>query len=68
MQNCAKDVKLQDITSDEWNEDILRWLRDEHPEFQYFSIATERHDDGDFLSVEGTTWGGWVTLPVGTTL
>ncbi len=61
----AKDVKLEHITSDEDNADILASLRDDDPDFKDFSIVTD-HEDGvyDFVVREGDHLG-WVGFFVG---
>ncbi len=49
----AKDVKLEDITSDEWNADILASLRDNDPAFTSISIDSRT----DFTVREGDDFG-----------
>ena len=61
----AKDVKLlKDITSDEYNADILASLRDNDPERNYISITTTPGDWGDFDVSEGNHLG-WLGYFVG---
>ena len=60
----ATDVKLQGITSDEYNADIIARLRDDDPELKYFAIAAELDDIGDFIVREGDHLG-WVGYFVG---
>ena len=59
----AKDVKLEDITSDDDNADILAKIRDNDPEKTYFGIDNE-DDDDDFLVREGDHLG-WLGYFVG---
>eukprot|EP00984_Skeletonema_dohrnii_P023970 scaffold13082_cov78-Skeletonema_dohrnii-CCMP3373.AAC.1 len=60
----AKDVKLEDITSDEDNADILERLRDNDPDFTHISISNEFIDEGDFVVCEGDDLG-WLGYFVG---
>ena len=53
----AKDVKLEDITSDEYNADILERFRDDDPYFTYFFIVSDHEDDYDFVVREGDHLG-----------
>ena len=60
----AKDVKLEDITSDEDNADILAWLRDEDPEFTYMSITASNYEENGYVVREGDHLG-WLGYFVG---
>ena len=61
----AKDVKLQDITSDEWNEDVLERVRDNDPDLKRFFIVTgERDNDREYVVREGDHLG-WLGYFVG---
>eukprot|EP00984_Skeletonema_dohrnii_P013956 scaffold5839_cov103-Skeletonema_dohrnii-CCMP3373.AAC.6 len=60
----AKDVKMEDITSDEDNADILERLRDNDPDFTHISIRDEFIDEGDFVVREGDDLG-WLGYFVG---
>ena len=60
----AKEVKLEDITSDEYNADILARLRDHEPELKYMSITTTPGDWCDFGVREGDHLG-WLGYFVG---
>ena len=60
----AEDVKLEDITSDEDNADVLARLLDNKSYCIYLSIATEREDDFDFVVREGDDLG-WLGYFVG---
>ncbi|KAK1734047.1 leucine-rich repeat protein, partial [Skeletonema marinoi] len=60
----AKDVKMEDITSDEDNADILERLRDNDPDFTHISIADVLQDEGDFVVREGDDLG-WLGYFVG---
>ena len=59
----AKDVKLEDITSDDDNAEILAWLRDNDPETTYIYISAS-DDYGDFVVREGDHLG-WLGYFVG---
>eukprot|EP00984_Skeletonema_dohrnii_P011451 scaffold4580_cov73-Skeletonema_dohrnii-CCMP3373.AAC.2 len=60
----AKDVKMEDITSDEDNADILAMLRDNDPDVTYITIAETVEDGGDFVVREGDDLG-WLGYFVG---
>ena len=61
----AKDIKLEDITSDDYNADILAKIRDDDPELKCFVIDTERDDDNcNFVVREGDHMG-WLGYFVG---
>ena len=60
----VKDVKLEDITSDEHNADILASLRNNDPELTYISIVTDHEDEYDFVVREGDHLG-WLGYFVG---
>jgi len=60
----AKDVKMEDITSDEDNADILERLRDNDPDFTHISIGEEYTDERDFVVREGDDLG-WLGYFVG---
>ena len=62
----AKDVKFEDITSDEDNADLLARLRrdNDDPYAKYFTIVTERDENCDFVVREGDHLG-WVGYFVG---
>ena len=60
----AKDVKIEDITSDEDNADILASLRDNDFEFNQISIVTTGIDWPDFVVREGDHLG-WLGYFVG---
>eukprot|EP00984_Skeletonema_dohrnii_P001042 scaffold328_cov95-Skeletonema_dohrnii-CCMP3373.AAC.7 len=60
----AKDVKMEDITSDEDNADILERLRDNDPDFTHISIGEEFTDESDFVVREGEDLG-WLGYFVG---
>ena len=60
----ANDVKLEDITSDEDNADIITRLRDEDPEFFGIWITTSPEDEYDFFVREGDHLG-WLGYFVG---
>ena len=53
----AREVKLEDITSDEHNKDILGWLRDEDPELKCITITTLAIDWSDFVVRRGDHLG-----------
>ena len=53
----AKDVKLEDITSDEYNADILAGLRDNDAELKHISITDSAIGRKDFDVCEGNHWG-----------
>eukprot|EP00985_Skeletonema_marinoi_P014357 scaffold7266_cov121-Skeletonema_marinoi.AAC.19 len=59
-----KDVKMEDITSDEDNADILERLRDNDPDFTHTSIRDEYTDESDFVVREGDDLG-WLGYFVG---
>ena len=65
-QAHAKDVKLEDITSDEDNAYLLQRLRDNDPKFTELSIYDEvyRRDGSDFIVREGDHIG-WLGYFVG---
>ena len=60
----AKDIKLEDITSDENNADILAWLRDNDPDLNDITIGTAIIDEDCFVVREGDHLG-WLGYFVG---
>ena len=59
----AKDVNLEDITSDEDNADLLARLRDNNDP-EYFAFAADHEDDCDFVVRDGDDLG-WLGYFVG---
>ena len=60
----SKDIKFEDITSDEDNADILAMVRDNDPDLTYFCIVSEVDEDYDFVVREGDDLG-WLGYFVG---
>ena len=61
----ASTIKIEDITSDELNQNILRRLKDNDPSFDELWICSPEQvtDEFSFCPDNGEDWDGWgITL------
>eukprot|EP00984_Skeletonema_dohrnii_P029441 scaffold20067_cov134-Skeletonema_dohrnii-CCMP3373.AAC.4 len=61
----APTVKLEDITSSDLNAKLLRWIKDDNPEWnKAISLTVDRSDETDFCIDEGDDLG-WLGFFIG---